>query len=622
MKKHLLTTVGFTLLGVFLLSSIWEFWLEDLLYFSMFPNYEPESFDTKWELIIFAVACSGLAMVFPTILTLRSQSKQDEMVNALKESEERLKLAMKGAKDGLWDWNVATGEVFYSPRWKSMLGFQPYELEHKFETWEMLVHPDDKEQALKKVTDYVNGNIPNYEIEHRLQAKDGEWKWILSRGKAFERDADGKPLRMTGTHIDITEKKIIEEKLKESEELARTLFTQLSSIVSGTAPATSGEDFFQSLVFHLAKALKVNYVFIDESTGNKNILKTLAFYNHGKIVDNFEYDIKGTPCELVYDGQAAVYPDKVREKFPDDVYAQEWKLESYIGVPLMDESGKFMGLLGVMDNKPITDIDNVRSILSIFASRAVAELQRRFAEELLSKNAVALEKANKELQDFAHIASHDLQEPLRKIIIFGDRLEPTIPNSNEKGREYLDKMQKSAARMRGFIEDLLHYTKVDMKALPFEPVDLNEIAKDIINEFEVRLNENNGAVNIKHLPVIEADPFQMGQLFLNMIGNGLKFHREGVPPVINLDSIRKENGFWVITVEDNGIGIDEQHVDRIFKPFERLHHRSTFEGTGIGLTICHKIATRQGGNISVKRHSENGVIFHITLPEKQNGKSV
>lgn len=621
MKKHLAKIIGWTLLGVFLLSAIWEFWLEELVCSYMSHTHEPESLETNWEFIFSAVSFSGLALIFPAILTLRSQSQQNEIESTLKESDERLKLAIAGTTDGLWDWNVATGEVYYSPRWMSMLGYAPHELEQNFQTWEKIVHPDDKEQALITVNDYLNGNIPSYEIEHRLRAKDGGWKWILSRAKIFEWDTERKPLRMTGTHIDITEKKKIEEKLKKSEEIACTLFTQLSSIVSGTAPATSGKDFFQSLVYHLAAALKVNYVFIDETTDRNNIFRTLAFCMHGNIVDNIEYDVEGTPCEAVYKGQAAIYTDKLREKFPHDVHIQDWGVESYLGLPLLNHSGEVIGLLGIMDNKPLTDVDNVKSILSIFASRAGAELQRRFAEERLSNKAVELEKANKELQDFAHIASHDLQEPLRKIIILGDRLEPTLQNSNEKGQYYLNRMQKSASRMRGFIEDLLQYTKVEMKALPFETVDLNEIAKDIINEFEYLLMENKGAVNIDNLPVIEADPFQMNQLFLNMIGNGLKFHREGVPPVINLGSTCNDKGIWEITIEDNGIGIDEQHVDRIFKPFERLHNRNAFEGTGIGLTICNKIVTRHGGAISVKRQSENGVIFHITLPEKQNERT-
>lgn len=423
---------------------------------------------------------------------------------------------------------------------------------------------------------------------------------------------------MTGTHIDITEKKNIEEKLQASEELSRTLYTQLRSIVSGTALATSGEDFFQSLVSHLAAALRVNYVFINETTDHNNKFRTLAFCVHGKIVDNIEYDIAGTPCEGALKGQVVIFPKKVLEKFPEDVYAQELKIESYIGFPLSNQSGKVIGLLGVMDNKPIADVDNVKSILAIFASRAGAELQRREAEERLSQKAVELERVNKELQDFASIASHDLQEPLRKIIIFGDRLESTMQDSaNEKGRDYLVRMQNSASKMQNFIQDLLQYTKVGTKDRNLELVDLNEIAKNIIVELEHRLAETQGTVNMNGLPVIEADAFHMHQLFLNLIGNGLKFHRDGIPPVVEFSCAKGNNGFWEIFVEDNGIGIDEKYVDKIFKPFTRLHGQDTYQGTGIGLTICSKIVTGHGGTIAVKKSSQgNGSIFHISLPEK------
>ncbi len=456
--------------------------------------------------------------------------------------------------------------------------------------------------------------------DHDTETNKDKWKFVYT-AVFFSGIALILPVILTLQNI--KQKTEVGRTLRESEERYRTLFNPLSSIVLGTSPATSGEVFFQSLVSHLASALQIKYAFIAEKTNESGkMFKTLAFCVKGNIADNIEYDAKGTPCELVHEGQTVIFPENVQEQFPDDLYLKQWEIKSYIGVPLMDVSGKTTGLLGVMDDKPLSDVTTLKSILTIFASRAGAEIQRMRAEENLAKNTRELERTNKELQGFAHIASHDLQEPLRKIIIFGDRLESTIQGPNEKGRDYLDRMQKSAARMRNFIEDLLHYTRVEMKASPFETVDLNEIAKDIINEFEFRLQETKGTVNLKNLPVIEADPFQMRQLFLNMIGNGLKFHRESVPPVINLNSVYKENGMWEITIEDNGIGIDEQHVDRIFKPFERLHNRSTFEGTGIGLTICNKIATRHGGGISVKRHSESGVTFHITLPEKQKENNI
>jgi two-component system sensor kinase FixL len=230
----------------------------------------------------------------------------------------------------------------------------------------------------------------------------------------------------------------------------------------------------------------------------------------------------------------------------------------------------------------------------------------------------ALELTNKELESFASIASHDLQEPLRKIITLGDRLATRIPGTDGQGRDYLDRMQNSASRMRCMVEDLLQYTRIESKIRPFESLDLNKVIETVLEDLETRISETQGTVNIVDLPIIDGDPIQIHQLFLNLLGNALKFHRDGIPPVVNVDSTKMQNGCWEISIEDNGIGIDEEHVDKIFKPFERLHGRTTYEGTGIGLTICNKIVTRHGGKITVKRQSTNGVTFHITLPEKQN----
>jgi light-regulated signal transduction histidine kinase (bacteriophytochrome) len=225
-----------------------------------------------------------------------------------------------------------------------------------------------------------------------------------------------------------------------------------------------------------------------------------------------------------------------------------------------------------------------------------------------------LESTNKELESFTSIASHDLQEPLRKIVTFGDLLATRILDTDEQSKKYLERMQKSALRMRGLVEDLLQYSSLDTKRL-FEAVDLNVVVQTVMEDLATRFKESKGVVNIKNLPVVEADPVQMYQLFLNLIGNALKFHREGIPPIVNLDSVKNENGFWEISVEDNGIGIEEEHTDKIFKPFERLHGRTTYEGTGIGLTICNKIVSLHGGAIFVKRQSSIGVTFLITLAE-------
>ncbi len=261
---------------------------------------------------------------------------------------------------------------------------------------------------------------------------------------------------------------------------------------------------------------------------------------------------------------------------------------------------------------------NGRDELSTLAE-SIRKMATRRDQDQQRMNAYAkkLEESNQDLQDFAHIASHDLQEPLRKILSFGDLLKSSISKEDDKGMAHLERIQKSTARMKSFIEDLLQFTQLGTKENACEPTDLNGVVQRVLEDLETRMVETQGTVHIKSLPVIEADAMQMYQLFLNLIGNGLKFHREGVGPVISLDSSRDADGMWEITVEDNGVGIEEQYVDKIFKPFERLHGRGTYEGTGIGLTICNKIVTRHGGEISVKQHSEYGVTFRIRLPEKQ-----
>jgi len=228
-----------------------------------------------------------------------------------------------------------------------------------------------------------------------------------------------------------------------------------------------------------------------------------------------------------------------------------------------------------------------------------------------------LKKINKELEEYAVIASHDLQEPLRKIIIFGDRLVEKISKKNLKGKDYLKRIQSSAARMQLLIDDLLKYAQLKTKPEPFKAVNLNKIVQDVLVDLETRIHKSNGIVKVGDLPTIEADPVQMHQLFLNLIGNALKFHWEGVAPVVDVNASHGENGHHIITVKDKGIGIDEAHLEKIFRPLERLHSQSEYEGSGMGLSICDKIVSRHGGEITVKNNEAGGVAFSISLHENQ-----
>ena len=249
----------------------------------------------------------------------------------------------------------------------------------------------------------------------------------------------------------------------------------------------------------------------------------------------------------------------------------------------------------------------------------------------LKDREAALKRSNRELQDFASVASHDLQEPLRKIEAFGDRLVARYADQlGDDGQMYIDRMQNAAGRMRSLINDLLSYSRVTTKAKPFAPVDLEKIASDVLSDLQVAIETSNATVTLNDLPNIDAEKTQMRMLFQNLIGNAIKFRQEGMTPEIEVSAVIHEQmpqdvvldvqGREVceIRVKDNGIGFEMRHLDRIFGIFQRLHGRNEFEGTGVGLATCRKIAELHGGAITAKSAPGQGTTFLVYLPVKQD----
>lgn len=243
-------------------------------------------------------------------------------------------------------------------------------------------------------------------------------------------------------------------------------------------------------------------------------------------------------------------------------------------------------------------------------------LEKQTAEQALKTYAAELERSNRELEDFAYLASHDLQEPLRKIQAFSHRLKLKYAGSlDERGQDYLQRMEEAALRMQTLIQDLLTYSRVTTKAQPFRQVDLTLVLQDVLSDLEMRI-EKGGRIEVGHLPTIKADRTQMRQLFQNLISNALKFHHDNRACAIKVYAQDSPNqpGFCQLFVEDNGIGFDEKYLDRIFGMFQRLHGRKEYEGTGVGLAICRKIVERHGGTITARSKPEQGATFIITLP--------
>jgi PAS domain S-box-containing protein len=239
------------------------------------------------------------------------------------------------------------------------------------------------------------------------------------------------------------------------------------------------------------------------------------------------------------------------------------------------------------------------------------------AEVELQVYAAKLEQSNRDLQEFAYIASHDLQEPLRKVLAFGDRLANKYGEAiDETGQDYLRRMLEASQRMQTLINDLLTFSRVSTRAQPFARVDLNELIGEVISDLENQIDRTKGQVQTSKLPVIEADPTQMHQLLQNLITNGLKFHQEGQPPLIVVSASNTRNRCQLF-IKDNGIGFESQYIDRIFKPFQRLHSRQEYEGSGMGLAICRRIVERHGGAITATSTPGEGSTFIVNLPIHQ-----
>lgn len=230
---------------------------------------------------------------------------------------------------------------------------------------------------------------------------------------------------------------------------------------------------------------------------------------------------------------------------------------------------------------------------------------------------VLLKLSNRDLQDFAYIASHDLKEPLRKVQAFGDRLSERYKDQiDETGQDYIHRMQAATVRMQALIDGLLKFSRVTTQAQPFEPVDLNNTTADVIADLEQLIERTVAKVEVGQLPTVDGDPSQLYQLLQNLIANGIKFSAKGNIPHIEVSANLSAND-CILTVKDNGIGFDEKYLDRIFKPFQRLHTRQEYEGTGMGLAITRRIVERHHGQITAKSEPGSGARFLVTLPLNQ-----
>ena len=400
-----------------------------------------------------------------------------------------------------------------------------------------------------------------------------------------------------------------------------------------------GDEFFHSLVNYITEETKLDYVFLGElvePSPGEFAIRTFAITANGQTVGNIQYDLPDGPCEQVIQGQLSTYPSQCRRLFPKNQTLVQFNVEGYIGYPLYDTKGRAFGILTVMHQSAISEPEYISSLLKIVAKRAEFELERiHYETELQAINQALIEKnqelvnRNAELASFSYIASHDLQEPLRKIQAFGDRLQTSFaPGLGEEGENIVERMVSSAKRMSMLIKDLLDYSRLTLRPETLSPQPLTKVLGTALNELEVSIKDSGAQVRIGSLDTIPGDACQLTQLFQNLLSNAIKFISPGIVPHIQIESRRvvstelpisflplaTQPEYCLIEVIDNGIGFDAHQSERIFGTFQRLHSHGKYPGTGIGLAIARKIVDNHRGFIMAQSQPEKGATFSVYLP--------
>ena len=521
-----------------------------------------------------------------------------ERVNARKKienSELRYKLAIDAAQIGSYEWNIETSEFLYSERLAQIFGFKNAGnlIQSDFSA---RIHPEDVESRAEAHKKAMKNGLLFYEA--RVVWPNNEIHWIRVNGKIiFE---DGKASKMYGTALDISDHKT------QSAILEQKVADRTKNLIQKNEQLKKSEERYQ----RMTEEVQDYAILLLDKTG--------IILNWNKGAENIkgykEKEILGKHIEIFY------LPEDRKNRLPYHLINQATVHGRAVheGYRIRKDGSVFWGsitLTALHDKK-----DNV-----IGFSKVTRDLtERKIAEDKLYQYNTELQFQNKELEQFAYVASHDLQEPLRKIQMFTDMLEKNIDNP-ELSSKYFGKINSSAARMTELIKAVLNYSRLSKSEQQFEKTDLNEVLRNVLVDFELLIDEKQAKITYPELQVIDAIPLQINQMFSNLLGNSLKFS-DGIPEItigcsrIHFNDIpfqtnlQPDTAYLELVFSDKGIGFDEVYADKVFTIFQRLHDRFSYSGTGIGLALCKRIVENHAGYIAVKSQLGKGTTFFIYLP--------
>lgn len=533
-------------------------------------------------------------------LNAELESKIRERTRELSLSEERFRLVANATNDAIWDWDFVNNKIWWGDAFFKLFGYSIDDNDVGRNFWSSKVHPDDRERVQKSLSDVINSKQKQWSCEYHFQREDGSYATILDRGYV-QHDENGTPYRMLGSMLDITELRRTEAELINNIRQREFLAESMPLIV-----CTAGGDFHIDFINNQFEAY--TGLPVAEALGN-------GWHS------------------VVHRGDLRVLLEVWRRSLGTAVgFEREIRIRT--------KEGKFQwNLLRAKARlSPEGNVENwVITVIDIHTQKTLNEtLEQKVAERTvqLKKMNQELEASNHDLQQFASVASHDLQEPLRKIHMFSklikDRHLPLLP---EEANQYLEKIMQSSTRMKSIITNVLNFSRLSAEDNSFEVVDIADIVNGIKEDLEVAIRERGASIDVSSSCELQVIPGQIRQVFQNLISNSLKFSSPGIAPVITIrceyvveksfGAQPSDNGHYCrITISDNGIGFDDKFKENIFDLFHRLHSKDRYEGTGIGLAIVKKIVEKHKGIITATGGAGEGATFTLVLPLLRNDNVV
>lgn len=547
----------------------------------------------------------------------------------LRESEERFRIVVDSAPVMVWMSDIQKRFTFFNKRW---LEFTGRSMEHElWNGWKEGILPDDRENGLA-VFEEAFAARRDFEVEFRQKRHDGQYRWVVCHGTprfAY----DGAFLGYIGSSIDIHERKasrlVLENRVAER--------TQEISDKNKALEVTTRElkEINQQLELRNEELRQSEERYLRMT--NEVADYAIILLSREGLIENWNKGaekIKGyTAEEIVGKHFRLFYTHTEQENHLAERLIEEASnngSSTYEGWRVRKDGSTFWGytvITALHDDK--NDIIGFSKVTRDLTERKIAEDQLKiYAEQLELKNR-ELERSNTELSSFSYVASHDLQEPLRKIQAFGNLIQTRdSAHLSETSKDYFDRMVKAAVRMQNLIDSLLEFSRTTTARKSFEPTDLNELLDEVKKELAHRIEETKALIKATHLPNLSIIPFQFRQLLSNLISNSLKYAKSDTTPVVEISATyikacnlqekaaMTDKDYYKFSVADNGIGFEQEYAEKIFDLFQRLHGRNEYSGSGIGLAICKKIVENHNGFMRAEGSPDGGATFYFFIPVK------